>query len=155
MYPTIAAASQRLKADSVLLDGEIVALGTDGKPSFQALEHGGANPGYQIVFYAFDVLHVNGQYVTDEPLVKRRAKLPAIVGDNATIRLSQVLPGSAADVVKAVRARGVICRVAHFPCVEDGEMLDQVRLMSLLVIHQHGSHVGDADRGAGVAHHIV
>ena len=30
-----------------------------------------------------------------EPLIKRRARLPAIVKQNETIRLSQVLPGSA------------------------------------------------------------
>jgi bifunctional non-homologous end joining protein LigD len=33
--------------------------------------------------------------------------LPAIVGQDATLRLSQDLPGSAADVVKAVRAVGL------------------------------------------------
>jgi len=92
MYPTIAAAAQRLKADSAVIDGEIVALGPDGKPSFQALQHRGSNPGHQIVFYAFDVLHLNGRDVMNEPLMKRRARLTGIIGDNQTIRLSQVLP---------------------------------------------------------------
>jgi bifunctional non-homologous end joining protein LigD len=82
-------------------------LGPDGKPSFQALQHPGSNPDHQIVAYTFDVLHVNGRDMTGEPLAKRRARLQAIVGQDSTIRLSQDLPGGAADVVKAVRAAGL------------------------------------------------
>src|SRR5260370_22582085 len=54
MYPRLAAAALQLKADAAVIDDEIVALGPDGKPSFQALQHRGENPGHQIVFYAFD-----------------------------------------------------------------------------------------------------
>jgi bifunctional non-homologous end joining protein LigD len=39
MYPTVTAAGLRLKAEQVILDGEIVALDTAGRPSFQALQH--------------------------------------------------------------------------------------------------------------------
>jgi bifunctional non-homologous end joining protein LigD len=106
MYPRVAAAALKLKSDRVVIDGEIVALDADGRPSFQTLQHR-SNPEHQIVFYAFDVLHVNGRDVTREPLMKRRARLPVIVGQDATLRLSQDLPGSAAAVVKAVRAAGL------------------------------------------------
>lgn len=107
MYPTIATAALELRAETAVIDGEIVALGPDGKPSFQAMQHRGSSPGHQIVFYAFDVLQVNGRDVMGEPLLKRRARLEAIVGPDSTIRLSQALPGSAADIVKAVRAAGL------------------------------------------------
>ena len=39
MYPGIAAAGRRQKIKQIVLDGEIVALGEDGRPSFQALQH--------------------------------------------------------------------------------------------------------------------
>ena len=39
MYPGIAAAGRRQKMKQIVLDGEIVALGEDGRPSFQALQH--------------------------------------------------------------------------------------------------------------------
>jgi bifunctional non-homologous end joining protein LigD len=107
MYPRLAVGAQKLKAQQVVLDGEIVALDAEGRPSFQTLRHRGSNPGYQIVFYAFDVLYVNGRDVMSEPLLKRRTRLAAIVGQNSTIRLSLGLPGSAADVVRAVRAAGL------------------------------------------------
>jgi bifunctional non-homologous end joining protein LigD len=58
------------------------------------------------VFYAFDVLHVKGRDVTAEPLTKRRGRLPAILGENTTVRLSQALPGRAETVLAAVRAAG-------------------------------------------------
>jgi bifunctional non-homologous end joining protein LigD len=107
MYPRVAAAARKLKADQVVLDGEIVALDVAGTPSFQTLQHRGANTTHQIVFYVFDVLYVDGRDVTGEPLVKRRARLPAIVSPDSTLRISQNLPGTAADVLKAVRAAGL------------------------------------------------
>jgi DNA ligase D-like protein (predicted ligase) len=107
MYPGVVRAMRKLSADAVVLDGEIVALDAAGKPSFQALQHRGENPEHQIVFYAFDVLRLGGRDVTREPLIKRRARLPAIIGQHATLRVSQVLPGTAADVVAAVRAAGL------------------------------------------------
>jgi ATP-dependent DNA ligase len=39
MYPGIATAGRRQKIKQIVLDGEIVALGEDGRPSFQALQH--------------------------------------------------------------------------------------------------------------------
>ena len=79
MYRGIAAAGLRLKADQAVVDGEIVALDAQGSPSFQALQHRGSHPGHQIVFYAFDLLHLDGKDLTGEPLLKRRALLPRVL----------------------------------------------------------------------------
>jgi bifunctional non-homologous end joining protein LigD len=87
--------------------GAVIENAAKGTPSFQALQHRGANPTHHIVFYAFDVLHIDGRDVTGEPLTKRRARLPAILDPDAALRLSQELPGNAADVVAAVRAAGL------------------------------------------------
>lgn len=79
MYRGIAAAGQRLDADQAVVDGEIVALDMQGRPSFQALQHRGSHPGHQIVFYAFDLLHLDGKDLTAEPLLKRRVRLPRVL----------------------------------------------------------------------------
>src|SRR5947207_1772329 len=50
-YPTIHAAALKLKAETALLDGEIVALDPNGKPAFHALQHRAAHRNYAIVFY--------------------------------------------------------------------------------------------------------
>ena len=79
MYPGIAEAGSRLNADQVVVDGEIVALDAQGRPSFQALQHRGSHPGHQIVFYAFDLLHLDGIDLTGQPLLKRRARLARVL----------------------------------------------------------------------------
>jgi bifunctional non-homologous end joining protein LigD len=107
MYPGIAAAGRRQRIEQIVLDGEIVALGDDGRPSFQALQHRSSHPKHQIVFYVFDVLYADGQDLMGERLEARRARLPALVSTDSVLRLSQDLPGSAADIVKALRAAGI------------------------------------------------
>jgi bifunctional non-homologous end joining protein LigD len=106
MYPGIAAAGMRLKADQAVVDGEIVALDAQGSPSFQALQHRGSHPGCQIVFYAFDLLHLDGRDLTGEPLLKRRALLPRVL-DGSGLLASEELPGTAAAIVEAVRGLGI------------------------------------------------
>src|SRR5215813_9680674 len=64
MYPGVAAAAARLVPRQVTLDGEIVALAADGRPSFQALQHRGTHTDHQIVYYAFDVLHLDARDLT-------------------------------------------------------------------------------------------
>jgi bifunctional non-homologous end joining protein LigD len=113
MYPGIATAGRRQKIKQIVLDGELVALGEDGRPSFQALQHRSSHQKHRIVFYAFDVLYADGQDLTGERLEVRRARLPALVSTDGVLRLSQDLPGSAADIVKALRAadiEGVIAK---------------------------------------------
>jgi bifunctional non-homologous end joining protein LigD len=105
-YPEVDAAAAQVNADSVVLDGEIVAVDQQGRPSFQALQHRGAHPRHAVVFYAFDVLHFNGEDLTGLPLDKRRAYLPGIVKGSGLL-ISQELPGSAAQVVAAVQQLGL------------------------------------------------
>ena len=107
MYPGVAAAGLRLNAAQVVVDGEIVALTEDGRPSFQALQHRASHPKHLIVFYVFDVLYLDGRSLMGEPLVKRRAQLPDILGKSPTIRLSRDLPGSVAAIIEALRAAGI------------------------------------------------
>ena len=106
MYRGIAAAGLRLKADQAVVDGEIVALDAQGSPSFQALQHRGSHPGHQIVFYAFDLLHLDGTDLTGQPLLKRRARLARVL-DGSGLLPSQELPGTAAAIVEAVRGLGL------------------------------------------------
>jgi bifunctional non-homologous end joining protein LigD len=106
MYPGIAAAGLRVKADRAVIDGEIVALDAQGSPSFQALQHRGSHPGHQIVFYAFDLLHLDGTDLTGQPLLKRRARLARVL-EGSEFLPSQELPGTAAAIVEAVRGLGL------------------------------------------------
>jgi bifunctional non-homologous end joining protein LigD len=115
LYPAVAAAGLRLKSAQVTLDGEIVAIDEHGRPSFQALQHRGSHPKHEIVFYAFDVLHLDGRELLQEPLTRRKSRLPALL-EGSTIRLSQELAGTAVDVVRAVKdvgLEGVVAKRRH------------------------------------------
>jgi bifunctional non-homologous end joining protein LigD len=50
----------RLAPSRVVLDGELVAIDTEGRPSFQALQHR-ATTGLALVYYAFDLLELDGE----------------------------------------------------------------------------------------------
>jgi bifunctional non-homologous end joining protein LigD len=105
-YPAVDTAASRINADSVVLDGEIVAIDAEGHPSFQALQHRAAHPRHSIVYYAFDVLHLKGIDLTRLPLQERRAELERLVKGSG-LRVSQELPGSASQVIAAIQRLGL------------------------------------------------
>lgn len=105
-YPSIAAAARKLRADKALVDGEIVALDAAGKPSFQALQHRAAHRHHAIVFYAFDLLHLDGTDLTRAALDERRKHLPEVVKGSG-ILLSERLAGTPHQVIEAVSRVGL------------------------------------------------
>jgi bifunctional non-homologous end joining protein LigD len=104
-YPAIAEAAARVRAKTAVLDGEIVALDAEGRPSFQALHHF-TLAGLSIVYYAFDLLHLDGRDLTRVPLDERRAALREVVGGSGVL-LSDSLPGTPDQIAAAVRGLGL------------------------------------------------
>jgi bifunctional non-homologous end joining protein LigD len=98
-YPAIAAGIQAIRAASLLLDGEIVALDAQGRPSFQALHHQDV---HALAYYVFDLLHLNGRDFVGESLHVRRAALDAIRLTSPILR-SEPLPGTPKQIERAVR----------------------------------------------------
>src|SRR6476660_350694 len=94
-YPTVVSAVRSIKEHSVLLDGEIVALGANGRPSFQALQHRSTNQ-LVIAYVAFDVLMVGNKSLTAEPLSHRRERLYAVLSGSGVMP-SEPLPGDPAE----------------------------------------------------------
>jgi bifunctional non-homologous end joining protein LigD len=91
--------------NETVVDGEVVALDTSGKPVFSLLQNGTAS----IHFYVFDLLMLNGNDVKGKPLVKRRellerCVLPALA---EPIRCSPVLEASLVDLIQSIRAQGL------------------------------------------------
>jgi ATP-dependent DNA ligase len=93
-YPGIVKALAALP-DETVVDGEVVALDAAGRPSFNALQNGGA----AVFFYVFDVLILAGRNVMGETLAVRRELLnraprlailaakPLIVASNSSLRV--------------------------------------------------------------------
>ena len=99
LYPSVAREVARLQVASVVLDGEVVAIDEEGRPSFQALHHQAA---HTLVYYAFDLLHFDGRDLTATPLDERRDLLAQVLNGSRLLR-SEPLPGTPAQIEKAVR----------------------------------------------------
>jgi bifunctional non-homologous end joining protein LigD len=84
-FPELREIGNLVKAEAALIDGEIVALGEDGLPRFDALRSRGHK--YSIVFYAFDLLHLDGFDLTACPLIKRKEMLRRILPKDNTGRI--------------------------------------------------------------------
>jgi len=105
-YANVRAAAEQLQAESAVIDGEVVALDPTGRPSFQALQHRKAHPDHIVVYYAFDLLQLNGEDLTRLPLEQRRDQLERLLKGSGLL-ISQSLQGSAAHIVEAVSRLGL------------------------------------------------
>jgi bifunctional non-homologous end joining protein LigD len=118
-FKALVKAASRLPA-GCLLDGEAVAIGDDGKPSFQLLqttlkEQKGAN----LVFYAFDLLIDRGEDIRKLPNIERKERLaalletvspPILYGDHVVGRGDEMF----AEVCK-MGGEGVVSKLASAP----------------------------------------
>jgi bifunctional non-homologous end joining protein LigD len=97
-FPLIAEAAGTLRARSFLIDGEAVACGRDGVPSFDRLRY---RRGDGTVFlYAFDLLELNGQDMRREPLEVRKGALSTVLGKaGAGIQFNEHCADLPADIV--------------------------------------------------------
>jgi bifunctional non-homologous end joining protein LigD len=79
-FRAVAEAVGRLPCRKALIDGEAAALMPDGTTSFHALQNAmeEQNQG-RIVYFAFDLLHLDGEDVTKAPLEERKAVLRRLV----------------------------------------------------------------------------
>lgn len=105
-YPAVAAAARTIDATDAILDGEIVALDAEGRPSFQALQHRQPAGRFSIAYYAFDILARDGRDLTGQPLAVRRRHLAEVVG-SSDLLLSEPLPGTADQIVDTIRSFGL------------------------------------------------
>jgi DNA ligase D-like protein (predicted ligase) len=106
-YPSVAKALEALPADTVV-DGEIVALDEQGRPSFNLLQNY-QSAGNKIFYFLFDVLALSGRNVINLPLRDRRVFLHSDVLPNLgePIRECPVLNASLTDVIHAIRKQGL------------------------------------------------
>jgi ATP-dependent DNA ligase len=105
-YPAIVKAL-RAMPDNTVLDGELVALDAEGKPSFSLLQNYGSSKG-PLVFFLFDVLILSGRNVMSETLDTRRTLLEQQVLPKLKepIRFSPQLNASLTDLIASVKDQG-------------------------------------------------
>lgn len=76
----IADALAALPCETALIDGEVVALGESGVSSFSALQAALSDgETANLVFFAFDLLHLDGENLQREPLLARKERLEELL----------------------------------------------------------------------------
>jgi len=99
-FPTVAAAFASLP-DETIIDGEIVALDEQGRPSFSRLQNFSANAN-AITFYAFDTPMWKGEDLRMQPLDRRRELLRTkAMPKMPTIRFSESFVAKSEDMISA------------------------------------------------------
>jgi len=97
-YPELKDMAQHIKAKTAILDGEVVALDAEGKASFSLMQQrtgfrpGGrramANADVPVLYYAFDLLYLDGYDWRRIPLEERKRKLEALIATGDAVRYS-------------------------------------------------------------------
>jgi bifunctional non-homologous end joining protein LigD len=96
-------AVQSLRATTCILDGEIVCLDAEGRPCFEDLQNY-AEGEHSLYFYAFDLLHLNGDSLVHLPLTERKERLSKLLNGCApSLRASSSLEGEPHQLVNFCR----------------------------------------------------
>ena len=105
-YPAVVQGLAKLPNETVI-DGEIVALDSEGRPSFTLLQNYGSEK-TPIVFFVFDVMVLAGRDVMGEPLTVRRQLLETKVLPKLAepVRYAATLDASLAVLTQSVKAQG-------------------------------------------------
>ena len=124
-YPELADAAQYCQAKSIILDGEVIALDAQNKPSFHdvmrrdGIRRQGLVPTrakeVPIVYMVFDILFYNGKSVTELPFQRRMDILFASLRTSPTVQAVPNYPDGEAlfDVVKRHQLEGIVVKLGH------------------------------------------
>ena len=102
-YPEIAAAVNKLRPQTLALDGEVVVFDSKRVSRFQMLQQGKGRPQYAI----FDCLYGNGDDLRNEALSVRRGTLERLVKPSSSLLLSARLASNGLEAFAMASRRGL------------------------------------------------
>jgi DNA primase len=117
LFPEVRRLTRQIGARSAVLDGELVALGADGRPDPERLERR-ARPGSEstvrtrareipVVYEIYDLVYLHGRSLTALPWRERRERLRSLELSGDNWRISQHHEGDGAALLDAARANGL------------------------------------------------
>ena len=126
-FPTVVRTLERaLRTPDCVLDGEVVAVGEDGRATFSAMQQG--KEGTTYLYVAFDLLEVEGTPLIDLPLTERRERLAELVDTRQRgIQISATFDDGPAlyEAAQEQRFEGIVAKRADSP-YEPGQALAQL-----------------------------
>jgi len=142
-FPELQIVGKSVKAETAILDGEIVALDEHGRASFSLMQQRSGFQGpdkrspqdrsVQIIYYAFDLLYLDGYSLLRTPLEKRKELLSKILIPNERVRLSEHFVGKGNLLMKAAAAQnleGIVAKLrnGHYIQKRSSEWLKMKRV---------------------------
>jgi bifunctional non-homologous end joining protein LigD len=100
-FAALSTAMAALPVSNAILDGEIVALGPDGRSQFAEL----MRRSQVVIFYAFDLLWHDGEDLRPLPLVERKRRLRRLIKGRAGLMFAEQIQGSGVELFQAICAR--------------------------------------------------
>ena len=139
-YPELKDLPEFIKAKTAILDGEVVALDSEGRASFSLMQQRtGFKPGghrtaakadIPVLFYAFDLLYLDGYDWRRVNLVERKKKLREILKDGDGLRYSDhyEAQGKALfDIAQQRKLEGILAK-RRTSCYEERRSGDWLKI---------------------------
>jgi bifunctional non-homologous end joining protein LigD len=116
-YPELRDLPKLVKAKSAILDGEVVVLDEHGRPSFSLMQqrtgiraHGrqaAARPDLPILYYAFDLVYLDGYDLHRVALDDRKRLLREILPADQIVRFSDHYPAKGVALFEIAKQKGL------------------------------------------------
>jgi bifunctional non-homologous end joining protein LigD len=116
-YPELAVIHHHIAAQQAVLDGEIAVLDAKGVSRFHLIQPRIANSdphtiahlvrSTPVVYFAFDLLYLDGYDLRGVSLDKRRELLHAVVTPGAVLRISEAFASAGEEMLEAARENGL------------------------------------------------
>ena len=116
-YASVARAVQKLRARTLLLDGEVVAFDKKHISRFQLLQDGSTPTAYAV----FDCLYSEGRDLRHEPLETRRPVAESVIDEADGLMISQRLADNGIEAFRTAKKKGyegVVAKDLSSPYIE-------------------------------------
>jgi len=107
-YPALAKAIAALPAQNAYLDGELCGVLPDGRTAFNLIQNASDTGQGSLVYFAFDLLFIDGEDIAGLPLVDRKARLKTLLtGAPTSLRYADHQIGHGAAFQRLACERGL------------------------------------------------
>jgi bifunctional non-homologous end joining protein LigD len=114
VFPELAGLAVRVAARSAVLDGELVVVDARGRADAAGLhERLDGRPGRAVAFLVFDLLHLDGQWLLNRPLERRRELLRRVLRPGDEVVMVPAIAGEGRALHAAVAAQGIAGMLAR------------------------------------------